>query len=658
MSSSTTDNTENETTQVLFENTNPIDIVLELLRKYPQMERWLLSMEYHQNVTTHPSHAVQFLTAVMSKQPEFTQIIQSIKQQLKPNQPNVKKRIFANNTIDDTLPLVKKRKLLSQIQSNHHKIQVIIDKLFDDTSNSNTNNYINELSSILSQMNNANDKKRSLNLLYKYNVMDCGDIMGSLLNALINEYHPHTQIETQDIQRLVSILVDHGINLMCGLPIDESQVINPALYESYHSFSNLKSIQSYPSDFMLPFKINMINKFQLHEFHSNYFTQNKTSLITLAFWDMFGNFDVPDVINPFKFINMQFAHELFGHRLTRNHNFTVHAVQQCMQNLLDFNFLCIVVSDRDISMDLYAHHKIMAMVNYNNVDNIVKAFSNFISVKKDWNNCYREVSYLFIITEMMKRQQKNILSAINNNAIQTLSSDILSIVSQYVLTDLSFFNNELFDFNVWFISCIKSLKKMTNWIFNGGEGPNEKGFFSKYYLDWFDELFKIIKSIDNDYDTILCEYIINLSLDDFVELCCFPYTVYIMVKTVCFVLDKQIINTELRQHNYCRILKDINNKYEDHRKCWGELIANVIHNTNNNSDDAFKKKFIDSICRIIIKHPRFEPFCNKQQILIDAFTTKAKEWNITNISEISQQILDHLAPVNKHSFSHENGYRD
>merc|ERR1712110_34019 len=35
----------------LFENENPIDIVLVLLHQYPQIETWLQSMEYHGTVT-------------------------------------------------------------------------------------------------------------------------------------------------------------------------------------------------------------------------------------------------------------------------------------------------------------------------------------------------------------------------------------------------------------------------------------------------------------------------------------------------------------------------------------------------------------------------------------------------------------------------------
>merc|ERR1719410_2426709 len=67
----------------LFENENPIDIVLVLLHQYPQIETWLQSMEYHGTVTSSRTHAVQFLTSLMDSQPQFTQLIKLIQQQLK-----------------------------------------------------------------------------------------------------------------------------------------------------------------------------------------------------------------------------------------------------------------------------------------------------------------------------------------------------------------------------------------------------------------------------------------------------------------------------------------------------------------------------------------------------------------------------------------------
>eukprot|EP01083_Nonionella_stella_P140214 429399_1 len=45
---------------IMFDNENPIDIVLVLLHQYPQIETWLQSMEYHGTVTTSRTHAVQF----------------------------------------------------------------------------------------------------------------------------------------------------------------------------------------------------------------------------------------------------------------------------------------------------------------------------------------------------------------------------------------------------------------------------------------------------------------------------------------------------------------------------------------------------------------------------------------------------------------------
>eukprot|EP01083_Nonionella_stella_P180411 643232_1 len=68
---------------IMFDNENPIDIVLVLLHQYPQIETWLQSMEYHGTVTTSRTHAVQFLTSLMDSQPQFTQLIKLIQQQLK-----------------------------------------------------------------------------------------------------------------------------------------------------------------------------------------------------------------------------------------------------------------------------------------------------------------------------------------------------------------------------------------------------------------------------------------------------------------------------------------------------------------------------------------------------------------------------------------------
>eukprot|EP01083_Nonionella_stella_P014521 40759_1 len=66
---------------IMFDNENPIDIVLVLLHQYPQIETWLQSMEYHGTVTTSRTHAVQFLTSLMDSQPQFTQLIKLIQQQ-------------------------------------------------------------------------------------------------------------------------------------------------------------------------------------------------------------------------------------------------------------------------------------------------------------------------------------------------------------------------------------------------------------------------------------------------------------------------------------------------------------------------------------------------------------------------------------------------
>eukprot|EP01083_Nonionella_stella_P140215 429406_1 len=67
----------------MFDNENPLDIVLVLLRQYPQIETWLQTMEYHDTVTNSRTHAVQFLTSLMDSQPQFTQFIKLITQQLK-----------------------------------------------------------------------------------------------------------------------------------------------------------------------------------------------------------------------------------------------------------------------------------------------------------------------------------------------------------------------------------------------------------------------------------------------------------------------------------------------------------------------------------------------------------------------------------------------
>merc|ERR1712154_710479 len=53
------------------------------LHQYPQIETWLQSMEYHGTVTSSRTHAVQFLTSLMDSQPQFTQLIKLIQQQLK-----------------------------------------------------------------------------------------------------------------------------------------------------------------------------------------------------------------------------------------------------------------------------------------------------------------------------------------------------------------------------------------------------------------------------------------------------------------------------------------------------------------------------------------------------------------------------------------------
>ena len=66
-----------------WEGENQVDILQVLLYQYPQIETWLQSMEYHNTVTTSRSHAVQFLTLLMDSQPQFTQLIKLIQQQLK-----------------------------------------------------------------------------------------------------------------------------------------------------------------------------------------------------------------------------------------------------------------------------------------------------------------------------------------------------------------------------------------------------------------------------------------------------------------------------------------------------------------------------------------------------------------------------------------------
>ncbi len=61
--------------------------------------------------------------------------------------------------------------------------------------------------------------------------------------------------------------------------------------------------------------------------------------------------------------------------------------------------------------------------------------------------------------------------------------------------------------------------------------------------------------------------------------------------------------------------------------------------------------------QILLKHPSFACFDDKIQRLLDAFTTKAKEWNIINISASTEQILVILKPVTEeYSMTLRRGY--
>eukprot|EP01084_Bolivina_argentea_P229604 387481_1 len=59
----------------IFGNENPIDIVLVLLKEYPQIETWIQGMEHNSTVTTSRTLAIQFLESLMNSQPQFAQLI-------------------------------------------------------------------------------------------------------------------------------------------------------------------------------------------------------------------------------------------------------------------------------------------------------------------------------------------------------------------------------------------------------------------------------------------------------------------------------------------------------------------------------------------------------------------------------------------------------
>merc|ERR1712113_962090 len=91
--------------------------------QYPQIETWLQSMEYHNTVTTSRTHAVQFLTSLMDSQPQFTQLIKLIQQQLKQRRQITGNTsisgIGAPNTNDINAMLANK-----QILINNNSIQM------------------------------------------------------------------------------------------------------------------------------------------------------------------------------------------------------------------------------------------------------------------------------------------------------------------------------------------------------------------------------------------------------------------------------------------------------------------------------------------------------------------------------------------------------
>eukprot|EP01084_Bolivina_argentea_P229603 387480_1 len=76
----------------IFGNENPIDIVLVLLKEYPQIETWIQGMEHNSTVTTSRTLAIQFLESLMNSQPQFAQLIKLIRQQLK------QRRQFSNDS--------------------------------------------------------------------------------------------------------------------------------------------------------------------------------------------------------------------------------------------------------------------------------------------------------------------------------------------------------------------------------------------------------------------------------------------------------------------------------------------------------------------------------------------------------------------------------
>ena len=68
---------------ILFQDWNPIDIVKVLLDQFPQIETWLISMNYYEMTTTSKAGAAKLLLGIIESQPQFETLIKLIPQQIK-----------------------------------------------------------------------------------------------------------------------------------------------------------------------------------------------------------------------------------------------------------------------------------------------------------------------------------------------------------------------------------------------------------------------------------------------------------------------------------------------------------------------------------------------------------------------------------------------
>eukprot|EP01084_Bolivina_argentea_P027252 50668_1 len=302
---------------------------------------------------------------------------------------------------------------ISVVELIRHKIQNMIDNNFGDSAAC-----INELAKHFNGINNE-DKKAIINFLYKYDFDDSmlpESILDVPLVTCITQTMLYKDDTESEFKHIINFFVEQGMNLMSCM-YDEG----PCVYDSLWDFQEV--------GFDFSFQIDMINKYTQHPFHFNYFKENGyLSLITiplkkisLPFHSLFLSFD-----------NIYSCHHLFGSHATANAcKFTVENIRKCVQSLHGFNFISFIHNEFAFDFDLMMPEAWKYNVQQNfkvfDVSEIIEYFSGYLNEmsKSTYLHPSQDLVYLFIMTEMIKLYQQNILAAIKELNVPNIMIDII-----------------------------------------------------------------------------------------------------------------------------------------------------------------------------------------------------------------------------------------